>query len=155
MLDHFDREILNLLQHDNRMPQRVIAERVNLSAPAVQRRIRRLEDEGTIMSNVALVDPRSVGRSLTVIAEVVVESEQREHIDEIKDRFAQAPEVQQCYYVTGEYDLVLIMLLATMEEYEELTRRLFFVGGNVRKFRTAVAMDRVKFDTALPLSPEQ
>ena len=42
-LDAFDRAILAILQQDNTTPQRVIGERVNLSAPAVQRRIRRME----------------------------------------------------------------------------------------------------------------
>lgn len=47
-LDSFDLAILNILQRDNTTPQRVIGEAVNLSAPAVQRRIRRMEEAGVI-----------------------------------------------------------------------------------------------------------
>ncbi|MEL7049063.1 MAG: winged helix-turn-helix transcriptional regulator, partial [Pseudomonadota bacterium] len=47
-LDPFDLEILRILQKDNTVPQRVIGERVNLSAPSVQRRIKRLEASGVI-----------------------------------------------------------------------------------------------------------
>ena len=52
-LDSFDRAILALLQQDNLMPQRLIAEQINLSAPAVQRRIKRLQETGVIAANVA------------------------------------------------------------------------------------------------------
>ncbi len=39
-----------------------------------------------------------------------------------------------------------------MSEYEALTRRLFFDNSNVKKFRTFVAMDRVKVGLAVPLA---
>lgn len=150
MLDSFDRSILGLLQKDNRMPQRLIAEAVNLSAPAVQRRIRRLEASNVIAANVAVVDPAAVGRPLTIIVGVELESEHSEGIDALKRRFANAPEVQQCYYVTGEVDFMLVITVASMADYEEMTRRLFFDDKNVRRFRTFVTMDRVKAGMAIP-----
>jgi DNA-binding Lrp family transcriptional regulator len=150
-IDDFDRRILAILQHDNRMPQREIGERVNLSAAAVQRRIRRMEDAGVIAANVAVVAPERLGKALTILVEVGVGSERLEEVDALKSAFSKAPEVQQCYYVTGDTDFVLIVLVADMAEYEALTRRLFFGNPNVRKFRTLVTMDRVKFDTAVAL----
>jgi predicted ArsR family transcriptional regulator len=51
VLDSFDRAILDLLQRDNTLPQREIAEVVHLSTPAVQRRIKRLQDSGVIAAN--------------------------------------------------------------------------------------------------------
>lgn len=150
-IDDFDRRILALLQRDNRMPQREIGEKVNLSAAAVQRRIRRMEDVGVIAANVAVVAPEALGKALTILVEVGVGSERLEELDALKSAFSKAPEVQQCYYVTGDTDFVLIVLVADMAEYEALTRRLFFGNPNVRKFRTLVTMDRVKFETAVAL----
>lgn len=150
-LDRFDRAILALLQADNAMPQRQIGERVGLSAPAVQRRIRRMEQEGVIRAHVALVDPDKVGRPLTVIVEVELQSERTPLVDAIKRRFEAAPEVQQCYYVTGGTDFILVISVATMADYEALTRRLFFADENVRRFNTFVAMDRVKMGLAVPV----
>ena len=69
-LDSFDRAILALLQRDNLMPQRLIAEHINLSAPAVQRRIKRLQETGVISSNVAVLEPGHSGRTLTAIITV-------------------------------------------------------------------------------------
>jgi Lrp/AsnC family leucine-responsive transcriptional regulator len=150
-LDAFDIAILRILQQDNTTPQRTIGEAVNLSAPAVQRRIKRMEQNGVIRQNTALLDPAKVGQPITIFVEVEVESEKAELIDALKQSFAAAPEVQQCYYVTGEADFVLVVLVPDMAHYERLTRRLFFDRGNVRKFRTFVAMDNVKSTLSVPL----
>ena len=69
-LDRFDLAILNILQADNTTPQRAIAQAVNLSAPAVQRRIQRLKDSGVIRANVAVLDPVKLGKPLTIVLEV-------------------------------------------------------------------------------------
>ncbi len=150
-LDAFDLAILRILQRDNTTPQRVIGEAVNLSAPAVQRRIRRMEEAGVIKANVALLDPARLGQPITIFVEVELESERADLIDAAKRDFTAAPEVQQCYYVTGEADFVLVILVSSMAAYEALTRRLFFANNNVRKFRTFVAMDRVKVGLGVPL----
>jgi len=59
-LDDFDRKILAILQKDNMTPQRTIGEVVNLSAPAVQRRIKRMTEEGVIQANVASAGQREL-----------------------------------------------------------------------------------------------
>ncbi|WP_411910451.1 Lrp/AsnC family transcriptional regulator [Mesorhizobium sp. CA13] len=150
-LDSFDLAILAVLQKDNTTPQRLIGEAVNLSAPAVQRRIKRMQQTGVIAANVAVIEPAAVGQPITIFVEVELESERAELIDAAKRQFLAAPEVQQCYYVTGEADFILAITVADMSAYEALTRRLFFDSNNVRKFRTFVAMDRVKVGLTVPL----
>jgi len=150
-LDRFDLRILEILQNDNKTSQRAIGDQVNLSAPAVQRRIKSMEEAGVITGNVAVVDPTSVGQSITIVVEVNVESERIDLLDAAKESFAAAPEVQQCYYVTGESDFILIVTVATMSHYESLTRRIFFENGNIKRFRTLVVMDRVKATLGVPI----
>lgn len=150
-LDRTDKAILRLLQQDNKMPQRKIAELVNLSAPAVQRRIRRLEETGVIQANVAIVDPAKVGQPIILFVQVAMESERTDLYEMAKRSFVAAPEVQQCYYVTGEADFMLVISVRSMSDYEALTRRLFFENNNVKSFRTFVAMDRVKVGLSIPL----
>jgi DNA-binding Lrp family transcriptional regulator len=150
-VDGFDLRILEILQADNHTPQRLIGERVGLSAPAVQRRIKRMQDSGVIKANVALVEPERVGQAITILVEVNVESERLDLLDATKARFAAAPEVQQCYYVTGEADFMLVVLVPSMAHYEALTRRIFFDNPNIKRFRTLVVMDRVKVGMAVPL----
>lgn len=143
-LDEFDLKILAILQQNNREPQRDIAEAVYLSSSAVNRRIAAMEAAGVIERNIAVVDPARIGKPITIIAEVAVESERLDLLDAVKRRLKACPQVQQLYYVTGEYDFVAILIVADMEEYVALTRQLFFAEGNVKSFRTLVAMERVK-----------
>lgn len=153
-LDKFDRKILDLLQRDNRMAQRDVAEAVNLSSSSVNRRIAAMEAAGIIRANVAVVDPARVGRPITVIAEITVENERLDLLDAVKRRFVECPQVQQVYYVTGDVDFVLVMTVADMAEYERLTRELFFAAGNVRRFRTLVAMERSKVSLSVSMVQE-
>ena len=151
-LDKFDRAILDLVQRDNTMPLRLMAEQVNLSTAAVQRRIKRMEAGGVITGNVAIVDPTAVGRPITIIVEVMAERTSIEALEEMKAHFA-VPEVQQCYYVTGEVDFVLVLTVASMNEYQALARRLFAENSNVTWFKTIVALDRVKVGLNVPSVP--
>ena len=144
VLDDFDLAILRILQKDNTLPHRLIGEQVNLSAPSVQRRIKRLEAEGIITMQSAIADPARLGRPLTIVVEVELKAETGGAIDVVKQSFADAPEVQQCYYVTGESDFILIILVRDMAEYEALTDRLGFSNDTIRKFKTFVTMDRTK-----------
>jgi Lrp/AsnC family transcriptional regulator, leucine-responsive regulatory protein len=144
LLDDFDLKILAAVQRSNIQPIRTIAAAISLSTPAVARRLQRLREHGVIARDVSIVNPESVGQPISLIVEVCVESELIENLDAVQSRFMACPQIQHCYYVTGEVDFVLIMLVRDMQQYEALTRELFFTGGNVRQFRTFVAMKRVK-----------
>ncbi|MDA3920813.1 MAG: Lrp/AsnC family transcriptional regulator [Salinisphaera sp.] len=148
-LDPFDLAILRILQQDNTTPQRKIGASVHLSAPTVQRRIRRMEAEGVIAANVAQINPEHVGLPLTIFVQVELVSETEKDVDLFKSRFQESPEVQQCYYVTGEADFILVVIVESMAAYEEFTRRVIFSGGHVKKFRTCVSMDPVKIGCTL------
>lgn len=148
-LDRFDLAILRILQKNNQTPQREIGEAVNLSAPSVQRRIRRMEADGVIRAQVAQIAPEAVGLPLTIIVQIELVSETPDAIDAVKERFRAALEVQQCHYVTGEADFILVVIVASMAAYEDFTRRMFFDGANVKKFRTMVSMGEIKTGMAL------
>ncbi|MDC7681961.1 Lrp/AsnC family transcriptional regulator [Asticcacaulis sp. BYS171W] len=153
--DAFDYAILEAVQIDNRIPLRELAERVNLSTAAVQRRIRRLEDEGVITRNIAVIEPHRVGLPITIAVEVTMERTHIDELDAMRALLTAAPEVQQCYYVTGEADFVLIVLVETMEQYEALARRLFYDNRNVKTFKSMVTLDRVKVGLSVDLSGQR
>jgi DNA-binding Lrp family transcriptional regulator len=142
--DEFDLKILRIVQTNNQSSQREISDAVGLSVPAVARRLQRLRASGIIRQDIAIVDESAVGRPLTIVVEVTTENERLDLLDEMKRRFSACAQVRQCYYVTGETDFILIMNVRDMDEYTALTRELFFEGGNVKSFRTCVAMENVK-----------
>ncbi|MXN76293.1 winged helix-turn-helix transcriptional regulator [Burkholderia sp. 4701] len=143
-LDAFDRKLLMEVQRDAQTPQNELGTRVNLSTAAVNRRLRRLADDGVIERYTAVVAPEKAGYALTIVVNIEVESEQIDLLDAMRRTFEQCPQVQQCYYVTGEWDFVLILVVRDMDQYNALTRELFFANNNVKRFKTLVSMSRVK-----------
>lgn len=150
-LDEFDLKILRLVQQDNQTPQRVIADKIGLSPPAVARRLQHLREAKYIRSDISVLDETAIGRPLTIVVHVTTDNERLDLLDGMKERFSKCPQVQQCYYVTGEMDFILILNVRDMAEYNELTRTLFFEGGNVRSFRTCVSMENVKTYGSIPV----
>ena len=150
-LDPFDLALLEAIQQDATTSQQDLGARVNLSPAAVNRRLKKLNTEGVVRKTVSLVDPVAVGYSLTVITEVEVENERLDLLDAMKRTFLACPQVQQCYYVAGECDFVLIMAVKNMEQYTELTRTLFFESNNVKRFKTLVSMSNVKVGLNVPV----
>lgn len=150
-LDNFDLAILDMLQRDNTISQREIAQRVNLSAPAVQRRIQRLRESGVIRGEMALLDASMLGRPLTLTVEVHLHEDHPDRSVGLRERIKAEPAVQQCYMITGEADFLLIVTAATMTDYEALTARLFGDDPNVRRYRTSVALGCVKVGLHVPL----
>lgn len=150
-IDSYDRALLAALQEDARVPQSELGERANLSTAAVNRRLKLLSSAGVIERYTACINPKAMDYSLTIVVEVRAESERADLMDEMRQEFKACPQIQQCYYVTGEYDYVLIFLVRDMDQYTELTRRLFHANNNVRTFKTLVVMERVKAGMNVPI----
>lgn len=150
-MDVFDKAILEILQKNNLTPQRDIGEEIGLSPAAVQRRIKRMREEGIIKADISVLEREFLGNPVTLMVEVFLESEQIDLIDETKKSFVSCEAVQQCYYVTGESDFILIIVARSMSDYEKLTRELFFANKNVKRFRTVVVMGVEKMGLHIPI----
>jgi Lrp/AsnC family leucine-responsive transcriptional regulator len=150
-LDELDRRILALLQQDARRSAELIGAGIGLSASAVQRRITRLREEKVITAEVAIVDPRTVGRGLTVIVDIEVERERPELLAMLKRWMAAEPAIQEAWYVTGDSDFVLIVTARDVEDYDSLLQRLVSENANVRRFRTRVALGTLKRGCTVPV----
>jgi Lrp/AsnC family transcriptional regulator, leucine-responsive regulatory protein len=151
VLDEFDREILRRVQVDARATGEDIGASVCLSAASVQRRIKRLRQLGVITAEVAIVDPVAVGQAMSFIVGVELERERADMLEAFRKAARADPNVQQCYYVTGVAEFVLIVVARDMADYEAFTRRLLFDNGNVRRFTTSVVMSRDKVGSTTPV----
>lgn len=151
-LDLADAKILELMQANARLGLEVLAEKTGLSVASVQRRLKALRDKKVIVKDVAVVDPAKAGSAMTFIVMVELERERLDQIDAFTRRAQKEPHVQQCYYVTGEADFCLICTAADMNDFEALSKRLFFEDSNVRRFRTSVVMGRKKVGLDVPVT---
>ena len=154
VMDRFDARILDALQLNARVTAEALSVQVGLSPDACRKRLARLRTSGLIEAEIAVLDPARVGRGLILIVEVTLQNERKIDLDRFKSAMRAAPEVMQCYYVTGHADFILILSARDMADYEEFTRRHFFAEDNVLRFRTSAVMDRVKTSFAIPVEDE-
>lgn len=124
---------------------------MNLSTAAVNRRLKKLKTNGMIKQYTTLLNQEALGFGLTIIANIEVESEQIHELDATRRDFENCPFVQQCYYITGEWDFVLIFAVKSMDQYNELTRLLLFQKPNVKRFKTLIAMSKAKVGVGLTI----
>lgn len=150
-LTESDLKILGLLQENAREKLETISFETGLSVATVQRRIKTLKSSGAITAETALISPEAVGYSMTFLILVELERERLDQVDAFRRKVKAEPNVQQCYYITGEADFALIALAKDIQDFETLTNRLFFDDANVKRFRTSVVMNRTKIGLTVPL----
>lgn len=151
-IDSFDLKILKLIQENNKMTSEILAKEVGLSSSACQRRINSMRKEGIIEKDVSIINRKIIGRKITIVVQVLSDKEGVEYDEEFKKTMIKAPEVMQCYYVTGDYDYVLVATFKDMEEYEVFTKKYFLNNSNIKRFSSMVVMNRVKENLSIPLN---
>lgn len=151
-IDSFDLKILRLIQENNKITSVILAKKVGLSSSACQRRIHTMRKAGIIKKDISIIDRNVLGRKITIVVQVLSDKEGVDHDDDFKKMMINAPEVMQCYYVTGDYDYVLIATFKDMEEYEIFTKKYFLDNSNIKRFSSMVVMNRVKENLSIPLN---
>src|ERR1700754_157281 len=153
-LDRFDRQLLNLVQENSGVTAERLAEQVALSPSAVQSRLRRMREQGVIVKDVAIVDPKKIGKPTFFIVSLQVERERPELLSQLRQWMAAQAHIQQVFYVTGEADFILVITAPDTEVYDELMSRLVGENPNVKRFTTNVALGVVKRGLAIPIPLE-
>lgn len=150
-MDLIDRRLLNLMQKDASRTNADLAEEVGLSPSSCLRRIRRLRSTGIIDRIAAILNPTKAGRGLKAIVMVALERHGENHMNRFLNLAAAEPAVVQAYGVSGETDVVLMLRLADMEEFDVLRERLFKDETNVTRYYTKFVMRTAKDTTEMPL----
>jgi Lrp/AsnC family leucine-responsive transcriptional regulator len=151
LLDTLDQKILAALQDNGRMTNQELADQIGLSPSPCLRRVRQLEAGGVLARYVALVNPESVGLSVTAFVRVRLDQQDDRHLAEFETAVADFPEVMECYLMSGDADYQLRVLVGSLSQFEDFLRyRLTRVKG-VANVTTSFALRPVIYKTALPV----
>lgn len=150
-LDKIDLSILRQMQQDATLSVQNIADRIGLSPTSCWRRLRKLQDDGVIRKQVALLDSELLNLNVNVIAQVKL----REHSEEILRKFEQSvaeiPEVVECYSVSGDTDFLLRMVVRDVAAYENLLYTKLVRILEMGTMNSMFALRQVKYTTELPI----
>ena len=125
-IDAIDRQILRLLQENARRTFGAIGREVGLSAPAVKRRIDRLEEGGVIRGYTTLVDHAYLGQSVEAFAELRFAGSTR--VDDIEEIAHDVPEVHAIFTVAGDPDALAWIRVNDVQNLKRVIDRLRSTG---------------------------
>lgn len=141
-LDDTDRRLLGVLLEDARISQRGLAQRIGVAQGTITNRLRRLEELGVIKGYTVLLEPESIGWSMTVITGLRIE---KGSMINVQQNIAADPRVFAVYDVTGDYDSMVLARVQSRKDLDDLTKTVFTLKGVQRSF-TQVVLNTVKED---------
>jgi DNA-binding Lrp family transcriptional regulator len=155
-LDATDLQLLAALQDDASISNIALAGKLRISAPTCLRRTKRLQQEGWIEKQVAILSSDKLGRllghSVTALIEVSLDKQGEELLQAFENRAVQEAAVQQCWRVSPGPDFMLVVQVADMPAYLAFTQKLLTQDANVRNVKAFFSVKRAKFGTQITLS---
>ena len=112
-MDHIDRCIVDILQHNARLPVKEIASRVSLSSPAACARIERLEKSGVLAGYQAMINVTAIGYLVKAFINLEVEPDQK---PAFYPYIESCTNVVECSCVTGDYSMLIEAYFHTTQE---------------------------------------
>ena len=151
-MDETDKKIIKELQANGRLSNEELAKRVNLSASPCLRRVRLLESQGVIKGYAAIVDQTQVGLPVTVFMRIRLDQHSEKSIKAFESEIKDIPEILECYLMTGDWDYLVRVIIASLQDYEEFVRRKIHKITGVASMDTSFAYGEVKRTAVFPKS---
>lgn len=104
-LDSLDKKILKLIAEDARMPSLEVARVCNVSGAAIHQRIQKLSNQGVLKGSKFNIDPEKIGYE--TCAFIGINLKHPENFDEVVEKLKRIPEIVECHYTTGDYDMFM------------------------------------------------
>ncbi len=122
MADETDKKILNMLASNPLISQKEIAERLGITAPAINSRLQRLKQKKILLGTLPAIDLPKIGYDVTVVLKAQAE---RGQLEAAAAKWAKHPNVCALYRISGEYDLVLIAKFHNTKELDTFNQEMF------------------------------
>ena len=104
-LDALDKKILRLIAEDARIPFLEVARSCNVSGAAIHQRIQKLTSLGIIKGSQFIIDPEKIGYETCAYIGLFLKNP--EHFDRVVEELKKIPEVVECHYTTGGFDMFI------------------------------------------------
>jgi len=151
-LDRYDRHILQELQHEGRISNQELADRIGLSPAPCLRRVRALEESGLITGYRALLDASKLGLSLMALIHISMDRHTPERFAHFEEKVAALPQVMECLLVTGQdADYQLKVVVQDMDAFQSLLLEKITRIEGVSGVHSSFVLRRVVDKTALPV----
>lgn len=143
-IDRLDRQILDILSSEGRLPVTDLARRVGMSKTPCQTRLKRLQDEGYILGFRAVLNPQKLGKEHVAFTEVTLSDTREMALKAFNDAVQKIPEIEQCHMIAGSFDYLLKVRTADIQSYRKILGETITALPHVSNTSTYVTMEAVK-----------
>ena len=147
-MDTIDKAILKILSENSAATATEIGDAVNLSIPAVNKRIQNLKKSGVIRSFTVLTDEKKVSKP--ICAFIMLTVKYGDGVTSLHNFIKNDPDILECYAVTGDYDYILKICAKDVEGLEAKLLSLKKQKGVVKSHTMLALMEHKLAPTALP-----
>ena len=151
-LDDMDRAVLELLQQDARITQTDLARQVELSPTGLQKRIRKLEEDGIIERYATILNKEKLGYDMLCFVQVTLQRHNTEAVENFRRAVQTMPEVLECHHLTGEYDYLLKIIVYNRKHLERFLLDTLTPLTGMDKIRNSLVLSEIKATTVVPLN---
>ena len=142
-LDETDRKLISLLQQDARMPTGIIAQKLGISRPTVNKRLDRLSQEG-LLHLLAETDIQASGKAFLVILGVRTESRA---VTDVANELAGLDETLAVQTVSGRYDIEVVIAAENQEHLNRLLTDVIPAIPGVAARAPGLCLEVFKFES--------
>ena len=150
-MDQTDAKILDILQTNASLSTAEVADQVGIDEQICADRIQRLEDEGVLLEQVALVDARKVGANMTAFVAITTPEHSTEWLEEFHATVANLPEVVEFYRMSGQVDYLLRVVVPDIDAYDAFYKKLI-ASAKLKDVSSTFAIEQIKFTSKLPVT---
>jgi Lrp/AsnC family transcriptional regulator len=151
MLDDTDRRILRHYQHDPSLSAADLADRASVTTATCARRLERMQANGVIRGNYAVIDWHALGYEVEVSLRVTLDKTQPRAFEEFTEKAKIIPEVVEIQSFLGRVDLRLSVIARDMQHYQQLYRSAILTLPHIADIEALMHVARLKSDEILPL----
>src|SRR5262245_21846472 len=150
-LDRYDAAILDELQRDGRRSIVELAEEVGLSSTPCARRVRLMEQAGIIQGYTAIIDPAQLGLKVQAFIQVKLERHTDENLEQFRRSVDAMEEIVSCHAMTGEYDLLLQVVVPDLESLSNVVLKKLLRIRFVRDVHSSIVLNTIKRSARVPV----
>lgn len=154
-LDGIDLKILAALQKNGRLTNVELGREVGLSPSPCLRRVRMLEENGTIRQYVAILDPVRLGLAMSVFVRVWLKGQDEDTVQCFIRHVNALSQVVECHLMAGDCDFLLRVVAADLTAYRRFQAEYLARIPSVSSLKTDIPMQAVKVSWELPLGTGQ
>ena len=148
-LDKLDYKILNILQEDNTIAIKDLAERIGLSFTPPYERVKSLKNNGIIKKYVAIVDREKVGYELVAYCNVTIKNKSVEILRDFEEKLNKCPEIVEVVSVSGVYDYMIKIVTKNIKEYNDFVEKTFTNYPHIGDYHSSIVLCTVKEETKI------